>query len=90
MQNYFVTFEPDVDPNSDFSIAFRGKLEDLAPRNWFHVFPFQIAIRTDLTIDEISKELAGFSPKKRFTIVEAKNWFYSSSSRSFQMKEFGF
>lgn len=90
MTEYFVTFEPDADPNSEFSIAFRGTLEDLAPKSWYQVFTFQIAIKTNLTIEQLSTELSKVDVKKRFTIVKVDSWFYSDLSRSSEMKDAGF
>lgn len=90
MSEYFVTFEPGTDPNTEFSIEFRGKLEDLAPKNWYQVFTFQIAIRTRLTVEQLSAELSKVTAGRRFTIVKVSSWFYSDSAISSEMENAGF
>ncbi|MGX6394717.1 hypothetical protein [Lactiplantibacillus pentosus] len=53
MNNYLVTFNPEKDLNSEFAVTIRTTLENLSPDKWVQIFPFQIAIQSELTITEL-------------------------------------
>jgi hypothetical protein len=90
MSEYFVTFDPDEVLGSPVATAIRSGLEKLAPNNWFQVFPFQIVLRSELSLEALTKKLEIIAGKNRFSIVEASNWEFRDRGRETLMKNQGF
>ena len=89
MQTYFVTFEPDADDNSPISVEIRGLLEELAPRSWYQVFPFQVALKTGLSVSAIEEKVMAAAKGKRFSVVQASEWAFHDRGRDQEMRTLG-
>lgn len=71
MNNYLVTFGIGSDVNSSMAVKIRSKLEQMSTDNkWIHIFPNQLAIQTELTIDEVYNGLQPENDKVRIMIVK--------------------
>lgn len=90
MNNYLVTFDPDADVNSEFSVSLRSKLEDISPKNWVQIFPFQIAIKTNLSMAELNLKLGKTLNLKRISIVKFDQWSTNEARSTNILHEYGY
>jgi len=81
MNNYVVTFADLTDPNSKLGVSIKAKLEDLSNGKFLQVFPLQMAVQTDLTIQEVANNLREEAKHTRISIFKFSQWA-SNESRS--------
>lgn len=76
MTNTFViTFADLSDPNDALAVKIRSKLERLANDNkWTQVFPFQVVLQSNFSIEDIMKALEPETGKTRISIFKATDW----------------
>ncbi|UTC12403.1 MULTISPECIES: hypothetical protein [Latilactobacillus] len=90
MRNYLITFMLGSDFNSDLAIDLRSKIEDLSKEKWIQIFPNQVAIQSESSLDEIYKNLEPVANKTRVSIVEFSNWMTNESRSTDLMKNYGY
>ncbi|MGL4246567.1 hypothetical protein [Lactiplantibacillus plantarum] len=90
MNNYLVTFNPEKDLNSEFAVTIRTTLENLSPDKWVQIFPFQIAIQSELTITELQQELSKIEKSQRVSIVRFDAWSTNEERSSQFLSEYGY
>lgn len=90
MHKYLVTFENLTnDDNDDLSVAIRSKLEDNSGK-WLQVFPNQVAIKTDATLEQLIDVLNPETSKTRISIVEFSSSYSNETRAKNLFDEFGF
>ncbi|MGF2168453.1 hypothetical protein ACQUEQ_08545 [Enterococcus casseliflavus] len=79
MNNYLVTFEIGSDVNSSMAVKIRSKLEKMSTDNkWIHIFPNQLAIQTELSIDEVYNGLQPENDKVRIMIAKFDDYILNN------------
>ncbi|WP_155286092.1 hypothetical protein [Lacticaseibacillus zhaodongensis] len=69
MAKYLITFLPDPDFNGKLESSLRAKAESLSAKKRVQIMPYQVAVETDMDIDEVVKYLQPEADKVRTSVV---------------------